>query len=88
MEVDCLPIPPAVKANFGDRALELALSGGEDYELLFTASAEVINKVREAASCPVTVIGEIVAGKAGEVKLIDTSGNPISFVQGGWEHFR
>ena len=88
VEIDRLPIPPAVKANFGDRALELALSGGEDYELLFTAGAEVVNKVKEAASCPVTVIGEIVAGEAGEIKLTDTNGKSISFAQAGWEHFR
>ena len=45
IEVDRVPVQASVKANFGDRALELALSGGEDYELLFTASAEIIDKV-------------------------------------------
>ncbi|MFC1986073.1 thiamine-phosphate kinase [Chloroflexota bacterium] len=28
IEIDCLPVQRAVKANFGDRALELVLSGG------------------------------------------------------------
>ena len=88
VEIDRLPIPPAVKANFGDRALGLALSGGEDYELLFTAGAEVVNKVKEDVSCPVTVMGEIAAGEAGEIELIDTNGKSISFAQAGWEHFR
>jgi len=88
VEIDCVPIPPVVKANFGDRALELALSGGEDYELLFAASAEVIDKVKEAASCPVTVIGEIVADKLGEVTLVDINGNPFNLPKAGWEHFR
>jgi len=88
VEVDRLPILPAVKANFGDRALELALSGGEDYELLFTANAEVVNKVKETASCPVTVIGEIVAGEAGEVNLVDANGNPFHLDTKGWEHFK
>ena len=37
VEIDRVPIHPAAKANFGDRSRELALSGGEDYELLFTA---------------------------------------------------
>jgi thiamine-monophosphate kinase len=88
VEIDRLPIPPAVKADFGDRALELALSGGEDYELLFTASAEVIGKVEEEASCPVTVIGEMVADKTGEVSLIDINGKPFHLRRAGWEHFR
>jgi len=46
IEVDRVPIKPVVKANFGDRALEMALSGGEDYELLFTGSIDVIDRVK------------------------------------------
>lgn len=87
IEIDCVPIQPTVKANFGDKSLELALSGGEDYELLFTASAKTINKVRRAASCPITVIGEIVADRIGEVTLIDRKGNPFNLDTTGWEHF-
>ncbi len=87
IEIDGVPIQPAVKANFADRALELALSGGEDYELLFTASTEIIDKVKAAASCPITVIGEIMAGKAGEIALVDDKGNPVSPPGVGWEHF-
>jgi len=87
IEVDRVPIQPAVRANFGDRALELALSGGEDYELLFTGSAEVIDKVRMVASCPITVIGEIIAGKLGEITLVDSKRNPFNLHKAGWEHF-
>jgi thiamine-monophosphate kinase len=86
IEVDSVPVLPEVGSGFGDGALELALAGGEDYELLFTGSAEVIDKVREHAACPVTVIGEI-TGKAGEVALVDSKGNPFSLRRGGWEHF-
>ncbi|MFC2005761.1 thiamine-phosphate kinase [Chloroflexota bacterium] len=87
IEIDCVPVQPVVKANFGGRALELALSGGEDYELLFTASVEVVGKVKEAASCPITVIGEITSDKAGEITLVDIKGNPVSLPKAGWEHF-
>ncbi len=87
IEVDHVPVQPAVKDNFGDRALELALSGGEDYELLFTASAEVIDRVKEAVSCPVTVIGEVMAEKAGEITLVDGKGNLVNLLKTGWEHF-
>jgi len=85
IEAERVPIEPMVKANFGERALELALSGGEDYELLFTARAEVIDKVKQAASCPITVIGEIVAGDG--VSVVDRQGKPLSVVRAGWEHF-
>ena len=87
VEVDRLPVHPAASANFGDRALELALSGGEDYELLFTTSIEAVDKVKELASCPVTVIGEITADKPGEVSLVDRSGEPFHLRKTGWQHF-
>jgi len=85
IEADRVPVEPLVKASFGDKALELALAGGEDYELLFTASAEIIEKVKKAASCPVTVIGKIVAAKG--VTVVDRRGKPIKLDRAGWEHF-
>ena len=87
IEADRVPLQPEVKAKFGDRALELALSGGEDYELLFTGSAEVIDKVRMAVSCPLTVVGEIIADKTGKITLVDRKGKPLNLGRGGWEHF-
>ncbi|GAJ23559.1 unnamed protein product [marine sediment metagenome] len=87
IEVDRLPIEPMVRANFGDKSFALALSGGEDYELLFTGSAQTIDKVKTAVSCPVTVIGEIVAGETGKVTLVDSKGNPFHLQKVGWEHF-
>jgi thiamine-monophosphate kinase len=85
IEVDRVPVEPTVKAQFGEKSLELALSGGEDYELLFTARAEVIDRVKRAATCSITVVGGIVAGKG--VTVIDRRGNPIDVGKAGWEHF-
>ncbi|MBM4432880.1 MAG: thiamine-phosphate kinase [Chloroflexi bacterium] len=87
IEVERVPVHPAVKANFGEMALELALSGGEDYELLFTGSAEAIARVKKVASCPITVIGEIADEKAGEVTVLDNKGNAFNISKAGWEHF-
>jgi thiamine-monophosphate kinase len=87
IEVDRVPVEPTVRANFGAKSLELALSGGEDYELLFTGSPEIVDKVKKAASCPVTVIGEIVADEIGKVTLVDKKGNPFNLRKKGWEHF-
>jgi thiamine-monophosphate kinase len=88
LEVSTVPVDPAARAGFGDRALELALSGGEDYELLFTASAEIIDSVSKIAKCPITVIGDMVADKEHRVSLFDRQGNPFKLDRGGWEHFR
>ncbi len=87
IEVDRVPVHPAVRANFGDRALELATSRGEDYELIFTASDDIIDRVKKAVSCPITIIGEITAGKAGEITLLDSKGNQVNLPKAGWEHF-
>lgn len=87
IEVDLVPVHPAVKNNFGDKSLEMALSGGEDYELLFTASNEVIDRVRNQASCPITVIGDVVADKMGKVTLVDRRGKPFKPAKTGWQHF-
>ena len=87
IEVDLVPVHPAVKNNFGDKSLEMALSGGEDYELLFTASNEVIDRVRTQASCPITVIGDVVADKMGKVTLVDRQGKPFKPAKTGWQHF-
>jgi len=70
-----------------DSALELALAGGEDYELLFTADSKTIDKIMTATSCPVTVIGDIVADNIGQVTLVDREGKPVNLPNGGWEHF-
>ena len=87
IEVERVPILLIVKANFGDRAQELALSGGEDYELLFTGTDEVIDKVKTAVSCPVTVIGEITTDKPERITIVDGRGNPVKLNKAGWEHF-
>jgi thiamine-monophosphate kinase len=85
IKVELVPVEPTVKTAFSEKALELALSGGEDYELLFTASAEIVDKVKKAASGPVTAIGEITAGEG--VTLVDKEGNPFELKKAGWEHF-
>jgi thiamine-monophosphate kinase len=82
-----IPVQPAVTSHFGDKALGLAFSGGEDYELLFTAPLEVINSVKDAASCPVTVIGKIIEDNPGEVLVPDDNEHSLSLESTGWKHF-
>jgi thiamine-monophosphate kinase len=82
-----VPVCPDVRAGFGNRALELALSGGEDYELLFTGSTEIIDKVKMAAPCPITVIGEMSAHEENEISVVNSQGNPLKLHSKGWEHF-
>jgi thiamine-monophosphate kinase len=87
IEAEKIPIAPEVAAAFDKKALLMALSGGEDYELLFTGSPEAIKNVMEKAACPVTVIGEIIPGKDSKVTVVDETGKPLKLGQKGWEHF-
>jgi thiamine-monophosphate kinase len=87
IEVDQLPIHPDVKINLGTRALELALSGGEDYELLFTGSNESISRIKKTIPCPITIIGEMLADAQRQITLVDRQGNPVKLSNPGWEHF-
>ena len=58
--------------------LEQGLYGGEDYELLFTASGEMPGEIAEVR---VTRVGTVVGGKG-----VWVDGRAL--VAGGWEHLR
>jgi thiamine-monophosphate kinase len=63
IRIDKLPLMPELTACFGkERALQLALSGGDDYQLCFTAPEAKCRKIAsicEDMECPVTIIGHI-----------------------------
>ncbi len=82
-----LPIHPAVKTCFPEEALSLALSGGEDYELLFTAPEEIIESIKQQLAISITIIGEIIGDNPGKVTVLDENGKPVIIPKAGWEHF-
>ena len=88
VRADQIPVHPVVRSIFGGSATGMVLSGGEDYELLFTGRMEDINRVRQGTRCPVTVIGEMTDERKGEVVLVDRDGYPFEPAQKGWQHFR
>ncbi|CCG42141.1 thiamine-phosphate kinase [Magnetospirillum molischianum] len=76
--------------DFGLVTLASLLSGGDDYEVLFTASprfAEAVAALGGSLGLPLTRIGAIVA-HADAVTVIDPAGSPLVPVEGGWRHFR
>jgi thiamine-monophosphate kinase len=87
LNVDAMPVSPAARACFPSRALEFALGGGEDYELLFAAPSVVIKRVQKTLGCPVTVVGEVTRENAGRVKLVDGVGRRVNLKKAGWDHF-
>ncbi len=87
IRVDKVPVHPLVQAAFIQDCLTFALSGGEDYELLFTANADLMDRAKGQIPCPVAVIGEIVADTTSQVRLMDAEGGEIQFEETGWDHF-
>jgi thiamine-monophosphate kinase len=70
-------------------SLELALTGGEDYELLFTAPLQNKNKIQKLfkrLGTPVTPIGEIVS-KREKIRVLDRKGKIIEMRRKGYTHF-
>ena len=87
LEAAAIPADDILKAAFPDDWLDLALGGGEDYELLFTAPADIVEGLRPLLDVPISVIGEVVQG-GGPVEIVDSDGNPMAFQHGGWDHFK
>jgi thiamine-monophosphate kinase len=84
IEAGALPIHPLARKAGPDRALQLALNGGEDYELLLSAPASV-RMPRRIAGVPITRIGRLVRGNA--VWIDEAAAGRSQLKPAGWEHF-
>ena len=89
INADRLPLSSALIA-IDDTAARLAfqLAGGDDYELCFTASAEIeadllIDLAR--SGCGATRIGTITTGSGVDAR--DAMGARIELARSGWQHF-
>jgi thiamine-monophosphate kinase len=76
--------------SFSKSLYRFALSGGEDYELLFTAPAEMRKRILHLAlslRIPIAQIGKIVPKKEG-LHLIRKDGKEYAPSRLGFEHFK
>jgi thiamine-monophosphate kinase len=91
LEAAAVPLSPAARAvvDQDPGLLALVLSGGDDYELLFTAAPErrpAVAALAAASGVPITGIGHIAAGPAGRVDVRDTRGAAMALARRGWTH--
>jgi thiamine-monophosphate kinase len=74
----------------GKSPLDLALSSGEEYELLFTIKKEEKKKLKllkaKVPNLNITVVGEIKDRKEG-LKIIDSKGRVKNLKRAGYSHF-
>jgi thiamine-monophosphate kinase len=87
-EVDeaALPIHPLARRLQPQAAVDAALHGGEDYELLFTAPASM-RVPRSIAGVPITRIGRITRTRRPLMTMIAPDGTRTELKPAGWKHF-
>lgn len=89
IERDAIPLSPATQAlvvQDGGR-WETIVSGGDDYELIFTApwsANERVEKLAVSLDLFLTRIGSVVAGSG--IALLDTTGKELKIGARGWEY--
>lgn len=83
-----IPGPRARRGEgLAERPLELALNGGEDYELLFTVRPAKVPQIpARFRGIPLRSIGEIRRSKG--LELVQPDGKPVRLEPGGYDHFR
>jgi len=99
VEAGRVPFSDAARAAFalfnksGDPDLvKAALTGGDDYELLFTAPASAAGDIEDLSKelgLALTRIGHMVASRDGAdpVRVIDDDGKDMTFEEAGYRHF-
>jgi thiamine-monophosphate kinase len=83
-----IPVASALDGQDETRRMQLALAGGDDYELLFVAAPEnrvAIEALAEPLGLPLTRIGRIDSGQA--LRLVDERGRPLPWKGAGHDHF-
>jgi len=96
IELEKLPLSAALKTEVAkgniteQQALQFALTGGDDYELLFTIAADklpILEKLIADYNINISVVGTIYKNKQPIIELFDNH-KLVSFSQEGWDHFQ
>jgi thiamine-monophosphate kinase len=85
-----LPVVDLKGAELDESPLQLALGGGEDYELCFTIPEDrcqaAMAAIAEATGTRVTRVGEVVEESRGRILLVESAETPLEAP--GWDHLR
>lgn len=90
VEASRVPLSTATRAAIGTGVLTLedVLGGGDDYELLFSASPGLrptLARLAEELGLPITEVGAVVDGKG--VRVVDDAGQEMALRHAGHTHF-
>ena len=73
--------------------LTTVLTGGDDYEILFTAPPEAVDELAglaRAFDVPITAIGHVQSPSSltpRRIAVLGEAGEPLVFDRAGWTHF-
>jgi thiamine-monophosphate kinase len=90
VEAAKMPVSPALRSvlEVGEASLVEVATGGDDYELLFTAPAAVellLGRIATELALPLTAVGEI--RREPGVIVLDQNGRAVELGPGGYRHF-
>jgi thiamine-monophosphate kinase len=95
IEATRVPLSTAARAALetNSERITTVLTGGDDYEILFTAPPAALDELTELSQIldvPITAIGRMELpsiGKGIQITVLDESGEPLVFQRSGWTHF-
>jgi thiamine-monophosphate kinase len=88
--VTAIPFSSAVREALAvEGALEIALTGGDDYQFLFTVPERRLEAFREAAAATDTPVSQLAVARAGEgrIRVIGEQGEELVFAKSSYAHF-
>jgi thiamine-monophosphate kinase len=95
IEASRVPLSSAARAVLATHSWDTTtvLTGGDDYEILFTAPPEAIEELAEMSrtlDVPITAIGRmrsLSTDKESQITVLDDSGERLILDRSGWTHF-
>ncbi|HJM89016.1 MAG TPA: thiamine-phosphate kinase [Dehalococcoidia bacterium] len=88
VDLDALPLHAAAVELLGrEGSLDLALGGGEDFELAIVGNGDVLAAL-STSDLPVTAIGRVVEAHRGEAWAVTGAGNRYEPPSAGWDQLR
>ena len=89
LKIDQIPLSDEIIKLYNEKMIyDFALSGGDDYELLFTAPSDCLTKIQRIANQlnqKITIIGEVDNSK--KIRC-SNNGKPIKYHSDGYLHFK
>jgi thiamine monophosphate kinase len=90
-----VPVADALRSVYPDDARQLALTGGEDYELILVGGEGALQLADGALRRSLDmdepqlhIVGRITDEPGKRVRVIDATGAEVPIPRGGWDHLR